>query len=213
MATCTSCSSCSVSSGRWRRLPESWRLFAAAPLPAPAAAEVWARLAPLRSRFPDTRWTSPELFHLTLVFLGQTDARRLESIVDCPFRNRPAACCLRGLDRRSRRPRRRAAQRAATRCGMAGAGGRGVTDGRADARPGSCAWRASICRPRAEATPYRRSARRPCRPEASWRCSPGACRSTGRSSESCFFAATPAWTEPRYVELASEPLTQSPKPA
>ena len=41
---------------------------------------VWHELAPLRDRFPDVRWLSPELLHLTLVFLGQTESDRVPAI-------------------------------------------------------------------------------------------------------------------------------------
>jgi 2'-5' RNA ligase len=37
-------------------------------------------LAPLTGRFPTVRWMSPELLHLTLVFLGQTDAARVADL-------------------------------------------------------------------------------------------------------------------------------------
>ncbi len=81
------CSTCSGSSGRPRHLPDraaldgpAWRLFVAAPLPAAAADEAFAALAPLRARHPEARWAGPEKLHLTLVFLGQTDAHRVVPI-------------------------------------------------------------------------------------------------------------------------------------
>lgn len=37
-------------------------------------------LAPVRERFGTPRWTPAELLHLTLVFLGQTDAHRVPEI-------------------------------------------------------------------------------------------------------------------------------------
>jgi len=45
-----------------------------------AAARVWEALAEVRTRHPQVRWLPPNKLHLTLVFLGQTDASRAESI-------------------------------------------------------------------------------------------------------------------------------------
>ena len=74
------CSRCSASSLRRWLLPEPWRLFVAAPLPSAAGAAIFGALEPLRSDFPDVRWLTPEKLHLTLVFLGQTDAQRVAII-------------------------------------------------------------------------------------------------------------------------------------
>jgi 2'-5' RNA ligase len=41
---------------------------------------VWDGLAPVRARFPETRWIKPELLHLTLVFMGQVDAQRVAQL-------------------------------------------------------------------------------------------------------------------------------------
>ncbi|HLB44977.1 MAG TPA: RNA 2',3'-cyclic phosphodiesterase [Candidatus Limnocylindrales bacterium] len=59
---------------------DRWRLFVAAPLPEDAAAAAWQALAEVRQRHPEARWLAPEKLHLTLVFLGQTDAREVERI-------------------------------------------------------------------------------------------------------------------------------------
>jgi 2'-5' RNA ligase len=80
-------SSCWASNDLRCHLPEgdageSWRLFVAAPLPEDAAAAVHDALAPLRDRFPAVRWMAPELLHLTLVFLGETEASRVPAITE-----------------------------------------------------------------------------------------------------------------------------------
>ena len=49
-------------------------------MPASAAAEATAALAELRARHPQARWLPPEKLHLTLVFLGQTESRRVDHI-------------------------------------------------------------------------------------------------------------------------------------
>jgi len=41
---------------------------------------VWDGLAPLRTEFAGTRWMRPELFHLTLLFLGDVEATRQPTI-------------------------------------------------------------------------------------------------------------------------------------
>ncbi len=46
-----------------------------------AAESAWRALAELRTRHPDARWLPPGKLHLTLVFLGQTDARAIERIL------------------------------------------------------------------------------------------------------------------------------------
>ncbi|HYI21383.1 MAG TPA: RNA 2',3'-cyclic phosphodiesterase [Candidatus Limnocylindrales bacterium] len=61
-------------------MPESWRLFVAAPLPHEAATRVVSALEPLRAAFPETRWVSADKLHLTLVFLGQTDSARVPAL-------------------------------------------------------------------------------------------------------------------------------------
>jgi RNA 2',3'-cyclic 3'-phosphodiesterase len=57
-----------------------WRLFIALPLPEQAAAALWQRLAVARSRHPDVRWTQPDDYHATLVFLGTTPPAAVEHI-------------------------------------------------------------------------------------------------------------------------------------
>jgi 2'-5' RNA ligase len=49
-------------------------------MPEPDAAAAFQALAALRERHPGARWLPPEKLHLTLVFLGQTDAREIERI-------------------------------------------------------------------------------------------------------------------------------------
>jgi 2'-5' RNA ligase len=60
--------------------PDDWRLFVAAPLPAAAAGQATAALAEVRARHPQARWLPPQKLHLTLVFLGQTESRRVDHI-------------------------------------------------------------------------------------------------------------------------------------
>lgn len=65
-----------------RPLPDAarWRLFVAAPLPEIAAARAWEALAGVRILHPLVRWLPPNKLHLTLVFLGSTDAGRVDEI-------------------------------------------------------------------------------------------------------------------------------------
>jgi RNA 2',3'-cyclic 3'-phosphodiesterase len=49
-------------------------------MPATAAEEATAALAALRARHPNARWLPPHKLHLTLVFLGQTESRRVDHI-------------------------------------------------------------------------------------------------------------------------------------
>ena len=54
-------------------------------MPAVDADRAWQALAPLRARRPEARWLPVEKLHLTLVFLGPTDAgdvTRLAALVD-----------------------------------------------------------------------------------------------------------------------------------
>jgi 2'-5' RNA ligase len=48
------------------------RLFIAVDLPPGVRAELDARIGPLRTSVPGARWTKPEGWHVTLVFLGST---------------------------------------------------------------------------------------------------------------------------------------------
>ena len=52
----------------------------AAPLPEEAAASAWSALGRARAGHPDVRWLPQEKLHLTLVFLGQTDAARVATL-------------------------------------------------------------------------------------------------------------------------------------
>jgi 2'-5' RNA ligase len=54
----------------------------AAPLPADAAARAWDALSQVRAQHTDVRWLAPEKLHLTLVFLGQTEASRVEALAE-----------------------------------------------------------------------------------------------------------------------------------
>lgn len=54
----------------------------AAPLPEEAAARAWSALSGVRDAHPDVRWLAPEKLHLTLVFLGQTDASRVPVLIE-----------------------------------------------------------------------------------------------------------------------------------
>ena len=49
-------------------------------MPALAAEAAFEALTGLRARHPSARWLPPEKLHLTLVFLGQTDARQVDQI-------------------------------------------------------------------------------------------------------------------------------------
>jgi len=53
------------------------RLFVALDLPAALAREVGRRAAAARRELPRARWVKPEALHLTLAFLGETDAADL----------------------------------------------------------------------------------------------------------------------------------------
>ena len=61
-------------------MPETWRLFVAAPLPDAFGASVFDTLAPLRAAFPGTRWMPPEVLHLTLLFMGDVHSGRVPQI-------------------------------------------------------------------------------------------------------------------------------------
>lgn len=50
-----------------------WRLFVAAVVPRDAAAALWDLCGEVRRRHPDVRWTPPENWHVTLVFLGASE--------------------------------------------------------------------------------------------------------------------------------------------
>jgi 2'-5' RNA ligase len=59
-----------------------WRLFVALAVPATAAEQLWHALAGLRDRHREARWLPLEQYHLTLVFLGATDPRRVAPMVE-----------------------------------------------------------------------------------------------------------------------------------
>lgn len=48
------------------------RLFVALDVPPPARSVLTAAVAPLRQRYPALRWNPPDMWHLTLAFLGDT---------------------------------------------------------------------------------------------------------------------------------------------
>jgi 2'-5' RNA ligase len=63
----------------------SWRLFIAHPVPSVIRQQLRQQLAPYRLAYPDVRWTRPQSWHLTLVFLGSVDPTcvpELETLVD-----------------------------------------------------------------------------------------------------------------------------------
>jgi 2'-5' RNA ligase len=63
-----------------------WRCFVAAPIGEELRAELAVAVAALRRAEPETdaafRWTEPEGWHVTLAFLGATDADQVPSIVE-----------------------------------------------------------------------------------------------------------------------------------
>jgi 2'-5' RNA ligase len=61
---------------------EKWRLFVAAPVPEMAAARVFEALAEVRTRHPMVKWVPINKLHLTLVFLGQTEAARVPELAE-----------------------------------------------------------------------------------------------------------------------------------
>ncbi|MGC8634536.1 MAG: RNA 2',3'-cyclic phosphodiesterase [Candidatus Limnocylindrales bacterium] len=52
---------------------ETWRLFVAIPVPDAVRAALAAAVQPVRQRLPAARWQSPDTWHLTLRFLGETE--------------------------------------------------------------------------------------------------------------------------------------------
>ena len=59
---------------------ETWRLFIAIPVPDEVRAALAAALGPVRIRFRGGRWQSPDTWHLTLRFLGDTPVGEVPSI-------------------------------------------------------------------------------------------------------------------------------------
>jgi len=58
----------------------SLRLFVALDLPAGHRQEIGRRAAALRREVPSARWVRPEAMHLTLAFLGDTPAERVDEL-------------------------------------------------------------------------------------------------------------------------------------
>ncbi len=58
------------------------RLFLGLPLDAAAATAAGQAAAAYRRQAPQLKWVDPTLYHLTLRFLGETPAARLEALVD-----------------------------------------------------------------------------------------------------------------------------------
>jgi len=56
------------------------RLFVAVDLPEAVKAGLDAAVAPLRAALPAARWVRPNLYHLTLAFLGETAADRAPAL-------------------------------------------------------------------------------------------------------------------------------------
>lgn len=61
--------------------PRPWRLFVAHPLPPSARDTLLAQLAPYRRIHPQVRWTRPQNWHLTLVFLAAVDPTSVPELV------------------------------------------------------------------------------------------------------------------------------------
>lgn len=64
-----------------RQVSESLRLFVAVMAPAPVRIVVRRAIERLRPAAPDVRWSDPDSAHVTLQFLGATDAARLAELV------------------------------------------------------------------------------------------------------------------------------------
>lgn len=56
------------------------RLFVALELSAESRRELGRRIAALRGRLPRARWVDPEILHLTLLFLGETDPDKIPAL-------------------------------------------------------------------------------------------------------------------------------------
>lgn len=56
------------------------RLFVALELSAESRRELSRRIAALRNRLPRARWVDPEILHLTLLFLGDTEADKVPAL-------------------------------------------------------------------------------------------------------------------------------------
>jgi 2'-5' RNA ligase len=60
--------------------PPRWRLFIGHPVPATTRKTLDQSLRPYRAARPHVRWTSPESWHLTLLFLGSVGADRVTEL-------------------------------------------------------------------------------------------------------------------------------------
>lgn len=60
----------------------TWRLFIAHPVPEAIRTELHEQLAPYRRAHRAVRWTRPETWHLTLLFLGSVDPSRATELHD-----------------------------------------------------------------------------------------------------------------------------------
>lgn len=58
------------------------RLFVAVEIPRAPRMELDAAVVPVRERYPELRWTVADDWHLTLAFLGETPAQRVEPAVE-----------------------------------------------------------------------------------------------------------------------------------
>lgn len=56
------------------------RLFVAVDLPEAVKGSLDAAVVPLRAALPPARWVRPGLFHLTLAFIGESDAARVPAL-------------------------------------------------------------------------------------------------------------------------------------
>jgi RNA 2',3'-cyclic 3'-phosphodiesterase len=61
---------------------QSYRLFIAAELPPPVVGELAAAQDALRAGQPPVRWVAPPAMHLTLNFLGETEARLVRPVAE-----------------------------------------------------------------------------------------------------------------------------------
>jgi 2'-5' RNA ligase len=59
---------------------ETWRLFWALEIPEETRAALERALAPLRRAAPHLRWVAPELWHVTLCFLGDVEESLVASV-------------------------------------------------------------------------------------------------------------------------------------
>lgn len=60
--------------------PRDWRLFIAHPVPPEVRSRLERQLAPYRRAYPNVRWTRPQTWHLTLLFLGPVSPARVPEL-------------------------------------------------------------------------------------------------------------------------------------